>query len=147
MVRSKNTITFTADLIVSVGEMKLAKVSEKRLFNSFEEWQIDVDYYMPIAMYLVHGFDPGSFFSAVLANDFNRAIGASHPSNGMLTLKALVGWIVNVMPREAYGSHQTVQAWLSKSSAERRTILEKCGLIFSEQEETWKTITAWHLKN
>ena len=120
--------------------MKLANVSKDKLEKSLKHWEIDKDYADPMINYLVHGFSPGSFFTSVLANDFVDAIGRSHPGNSMPALKNLVGWIVNDMPREAWGSYDVVADWLSMQDVERREILEDAGLIFTERQETWETL-------
>ena len=120
--------------------MKLANVSKDKLEKSLKHWEVDKDYADPMINYLVHGFSPGSFFTSVLANDFVDAIGRSHPGNSMPALKNLVGWIVNDMPREAWGSYDVVADWLSMQDVERREILEDAGLIFTERQETWETL-------
>lgn len=122
--------------------MKLAKVSEDRLFSSFDYWQVDREYAMPIASYLVHGFDPGSFFYYVLANDFLGAITRSHPMNSIEALKRLANWIENCMPPQSFGSYNKVDKWVDMPASERRTILEKYNLIFDPMEETWRTLLA-----
>jgi hypothetical protein len=120
--------------------MKLANVSKDKLEKSLKHWEVDKDYADPMINYLVHGFSPGSFFTSVLANDFVDAIGRSHPGNSVPALKNLVGWIVNDMPREAWGSYDVVADWLSIQDTERREILEGAGLIFTERQETWETL-------
>jgi hypothetical protein len=44
------------------------------------------------------------------------------------------------MPREAHGSYDVVADWTSYDFAERRAILERYGLIFTEQEEIMMTL-------
>ena len=122
--------------------MKLAKVSEDLLLSSFDDWQVDGEYAMPIASYLVHGFHPGSFFYHVLANNFLGAIARSHPMNTIDALKRLVNWIENCMPKQAFGSYDKVDKWLEIPSEGRRVILEKHGLIFEPKEEMWRTLNA-----
>jgi predicted Fe-S protein YdhL (DUF1289 family) len=39
------------------------------------------------------------------------------------------------MPAEAWGSHENVRKWLRMPEGERREILEKYDLIYSEKEE------------
>jgi hypothetical protein len=90
--------------------------------------------------YLVYGYKPGSCFSAVLANDFFRAIASSHPSNTVEAFKALAGWILDVFPAEARGSYQAVDQWCQLDAVTRRAILERQGLIYTEQEEVLKIL-------
>ena len=103
-------------------------------------WKVDTDYSEPMFNYLVHGWEPGSFFNAVLANNFFDAVARSHPSNTMTALKSLVGWIRDCMPREAWGSYESVKHWTSLTEEQRRAILEAHNLILTPKEETWASL-------
>ena len=100
-----------------------------------DDWSVPQEWKEVLHNYLVHGFEPGGFFTSLLANDALGAIGRSHPSNNIQSLKHLAGWIVNSAPREAWGSYENVNAWLKLSAANRRSILEKYTLVYTEQEE------------
>ena len=103
--------------------------------ETFAQWHVPKDFSDPMYNYLVNGFDPGSFFRSVLANDFVGAIRRSHPGNTLEAKKALAGWIVDKVPSEARGSYELVDAWCDMTSDMRRPILEKHGLIYSEEDE------------
>jgi hypothetical protein len=90
--------------------------------------------------YLVYGYEPGSCFTAVLANDFAGAIRSSHPSNTVEAFKALAGWINECFPKEAYSSYEAVEHWISMGPEFRRSELERCCLIYTEQEEIIMTL-------
>lgn len=122
--------------------MKLAKCSEDRFWATFELWRVPDELAEPIFNYLVHGWNPGSFYSAVLANDFGRAVQSSHPSNSIPALKTLVGWLRDHAPQASWGSWGNLQAWEQLSDAERRAQLEVKRLIYTEKEETWQTLKA-----
>jgi len=110
--------------------------SASHLENDFYMGGINRDFFDPIYNYLVHGFNPGSFFTAVLANDFAGAILHSHPSNSIEALKKLVRWIKDIHGMGMfYGNYDIVYNWTKKSENERRSILEEIGLIFTEEEE------------
>jgi hypothetical protein len=98
-------------------------------------WSVPRDYFDPLYNYLVHGYEPGSFWTAVLANDFMRAIQHSHPSNSIDALKHTVGWIQDSFPLESYGNIFIVEDWVNRSGHDRRTILESACMIYTEQEE------------
>lgn len=115
--------------------MNITVYSRNRLYETFSKWEVSRDFADPMANYLVYGYSPGSFFTSVLANDFHGAIARSHPSNTVEALKHLGGWILDSMPPEAHGSYDVVADWTSYDSAERRVILERCELIYTEQEE------------
>ena len=90
--------------------------------------------------YLVFGYTPGSCFTSVLANDFASAILRSHPANTVEAFKALVGWMRDTMPKEAYGSYEAVAKWAELNADQRRIILEKHNLVFTSKEEVVKIL-------
>ena len=116
--------------------MNLTKYSKNKLMSSLAKYEVDKDYAEPIYNYLVFGFEPGSFFTSVLANDFTDAISRSHPANSIPALKKLVCWIVNELPEGiTHGTYEVVDAWLTMPALERRTVLEQRRLIYTEKEE------------
>lgn len=117
--------------------MEIGKYSRNRLLDSMVQWRLAKDYADPIYNYLAYGFEPGSFFTAVLANDFLNAMHRSHPANTIPALKCVAGWIHNACPTEAYGSYDKVRAWLKLTPEQRRAILVECDLVYSEQQETY----------
>jgi len=122
--------------------MKLTKVSINLLIRTFQYWHVDEEYREPIYNYLVHGFNPGSFFHNVFANDFIGAMVQCHTKNSVDSLRMLVGWIGDYMPREAYGSHEQVYRWVEMPEAQRRMYLEKANLIYDHSQEMWETLKA-----
>jgi hypothetical protein len=102
---------------------------------SAANWAVPQAFYDPMFNYLVHGFAPGSFFTALLANDCMTALSCSHPSNTMEALKALGGWIRECFPRSAWGDYDRVILWQDIPELTRREILEQHGLIYSEADE------------
>ena len=117
--------------------MNITVFSRDRLYRTFKQWDVPMDFADPMANYLVYGYEPGSCFTAVLANDFVGAIQSSHPSNTVEAFKALAGWIYSHVPPKAYGSYDSVRAWLDLGADERRAILEHNRLIYTAKEETW----------
>jgi hypothetical protein len=120
--------------------MKLSEHSKNKLKKTMTHWRVDTEYGEPMFNYLVYGFSPGSFFTAVLANDFMTAMARSHPANTIPALKNLVGWIRDSMPREAWGSDEAVDYWLGLTVEERRAVLEAHKLILTPKEETWASL-------
>lgn len=116
--------------------MDLTVYSRSRMKDTARFWNVSDNYYDPMFNYLVWGFSPGSFFTSVLANDFQGAVQRSHPNNTIQALQNLVGWIHDRFPAESFGSYATVAAWCEISSQDRRAILESTQrLIYTEQEE------------
>ena len=120
--------------------MMITVHSRNRLYKTFDRWEVPRDFADPMANYLVYGYEPGSCFTAILANDFVSAIRSCHPVNSVESLKALAGWIHSDMPPQAYGNYESVKAWLALNTEERRAILERNRLIYTAQEETWMAL-------
>ena len=117
--------------------MNLTVYSQNRLRGTFALWDVPKDFADPMYNYLVYGYQPGSFFSYVLANNFVKAILSSHPGNTIEALKHLVGWMRDSLPEETWGSYTKVDEWCDMTWDLRRPILERCGLIYTEKEEVW----------
>ena len=117
--------------------MNITHFSRSRLYATFKQWEVPQDFADTMANYVVYGYEPGSCFTAVLANDFGAAMLSSHPSNSVEAFKTLVGWMRSHLPPQAYGSYERVRAWIDLSPAQRRAILELNRLIYSAKEETW----------
>jgi hypothetical protein len=91
-------------------------------YSSNPCWENDIEPNIQTAIenYLIHGWSPGGFTTALLANDLYRAAGSAHPAV-LPALKEIVTWVVNVIPRESYGSEQAVYDWMHDVD-QRRTI-------------------------
>ena len=120
--------------------MNITVYSRNRLYETFSNWDVPRDFADPMANYLVYGYEPGSCFTAVLANDFMQAMLSSHPVNTVESFKALVGWMRDTMPIESYGSYLAVKHWLKLDEEDRRRILENHRVIYRSKEEVWMTL-------
>lgn len=120
--------------------MNLTYHSKNKLMQTFQRWDVSKDFAEPFYNYLVFGWTPGSCFTSVLANDFVSAISRSHPSNTINAFKALIGWMHDTMPVEAYGSYEKVAKWTELNPEQRRIVLEQTGLIFTSKEEVIKIL-------
>ena len=120
--------------------MNLTKYSKNKLMKTFQLWDVPKDFADPMYNYLVFGYTPGSCFTSVLANDFVGAISHSHPVNTIEAFKALVGWMRDTIPVEAYGSYERVAKWIELNTEQRRIILEHTGLVFTSKEEVVKIL-------
>lgn len=121
--------------------MEISKYSRHRFMRTFAEWEVPKDYADPMYNYFVHGFSPGSFFTAVLANNFMDAMSRSHPANTIKGLRALVDWLRSTMSHGiTWGSYDIVKSWLNLSESERREKLELLCLVYSEKEEIVKIL-------
>ena len=127
--------------------MKLGKLSTNRFYSTALEWDVEFEYAEIMHNYFVHGYGPGGFFTALLANDAFGALSRSHPGNDVQALKNLVGWI-NGMPLRgiAYGSYEAVDNWLTATTEYRRQKLVEANLIFEEQDEIMYILKGQELK-
>jgi len=115
--------------------MNITVYSRNRLYETFSKWDVPKDFADPMANYLVYGYQPGSFFTYVLANNFAKAILSSHPGNTIEVLKHLVGWMRDTLPEETWGSYAKVDVWCHLREDARRAVLEQHELIYTEKEE------------
>ncbi|HET8688514.1 MAG TPA: hypothetical protein VFM18_18025 [Methanosarcina sp.] len=99
-----------------------------------DEWQQE------LYNYLVMGFDPGSFFTAVMANDLVGAAAKSHPANTWRAIQQLMKWILNKAPGVSWGSYDRVHDWLKLSAEERKEILERYKLLYTEKDIMWNIL-------
>jgi hypothetical protein len=120
--------------------MKLTPYSRNKILESMSRWDMPKEFADPMYNYIVHGFNPGSCFTAVLANDFRRAIGSSHPNNTVEAFKALADWIEECMPPETKGSYNNVEVWCNLPEQTRRSILADYEIILTEAEEIWMAL-------
>jgi len=115
--------------------MKITDYSKRRIMESAAGWEVSLDYFEPLYNYMIHGWEPGGFWTSVLANDWFGAIVRSHPANQIDALKKASGWITGVWPKEIYGDYSRVRSWTTISDQQRRSILEAADLIYTEEEE------------
>lgn len=123
--------------------MNLTKFSVDRFYESAEHWDVPDGYAEVIYNYLVYGLQPGSFFNAVLANDMFEAMIRSHPSNQVQLLAHTMSWLNSMGLRGvAWGNYDSINNWLKMDEATRREHLELAKVIYTEQEEILKILTA-----
>lgn len=121
--------------------MEISKYSKARIMRSAVHWEVDKEYFDPIYNYLIHGFEPGSFYSALLANDMFRAMALSHPANSVQGLKKLTAWIRSTMGYGIFwGSKDVVDNWIRMADSQRREQLELLRMIFPEKDEIVKIL-------
>jgi hypothetical protein len=64
-----------------------------------------------LALYVAHGFRPGSFLQAVLANDLMDAVNRGD-EDSRAGLVALCVFISHALPAQCHGSRERVAAWI-----------------------------------
>ena len=66
-----------------------------------------------IALYLAHGYQPGHFLTAVLENNLSQAVARGDDSS-LAGLPAVVRFLYNNAPSNAWGSPARVDSWISE---------------------------------
>ncbi len=102
---------------------------DKKFRKSFDETPIADEYLEIVYCYVVLGLYPGGMFSAIFANDVQRAVLNSHPHNDWNQLKELMVWISRYAPPGCYGSFDVVGEWCQKDSKTRTEILNQHNLL------------------
>lgn len=88
--------------------------SEVAYYNPRADWAL-IPHHMhgAVRRYVMRGVPPGSFLSAVLANDLMEAIGRADHLNEA-RLKEWGVFVYNFMPAACHGSYEIVEAWIAK---------------------------------
>ena len=102
-----------------------------KLFDSFDYWSVPHEWGCEIENYLVRGFPPGGFHTALFANDLFTAASKSHPANTWSDIRLTCNWILKCGLPEAFGSYEKVTAWLKLTAEERQERCEKAGLLYT----------------
>lgn len=100
----------------------------------FEHHQIPEHTRETLVNYLMKGWEPGGFVTAMLAMDMERAVYAADFVNGP-NMQKIARWIIEYCPTEAWGSYGQVESWINN--------VDDCRTRFSnkvEKEEVWKLL-------
>jgi len=111
-------------------------INRNLVYRSMANWHVPREWADVMYRYLVHGLEPGSMFTAMLANDARGMIGRSHPSNTIEALKAVAGWITDVVPAQARDSYPAVYEWCRLQDEQRHAVLVGTGLVLSPHDTT-----------
>ena len=84
--------------------------------------------------YLLRGYEPGSFITGALCNDLYRATGSADHIN-LKSLKEIVTWLMNVMPRHSYGNKERVIEWIRDQDGCRSEFVRQV-----EERIIWRTL-------
>ena len=84
--------------------------------------------------YILHGYPPGSFMSAVLSNNFiGAACQAGHVNREHLT--DIAKWVINVAPSMCWGNERAIKDWLSDKDGVRTQFYEH-----HEKKRMWEIL-------
>lgn len=81
-----------------------------------------------IFRYLVYGWEPGGFLTAVLANDLYRAATVADIAN-VDHLAYVAKFVVYALPQACYGNYDQIKNWLQLTDQAREEILVAAQLL------------------
>jgi len=115
-------------------------INRNLVYRSMANWHVPRDWADVMYRYLVHGLEPGSMFTAMLANDARAMVLRSHPSNPIEAYKTVAGWIADVVPAQARDSYPAVAAWCRLTNEDRHQILAQQGLLLTPEAATFAVL-------
>ena len=88
-------------------------------YEYYHDWNLrNVYIAQTLEHYVMRGFEPGGFATAVLANDLFAAVSrADHWNRGII--QEIAQEITKNVPKTAYGSYEAVQAWIDDEDERR----------------------------
>ena len=89
---------------------------------------IHLDCQEAIFNYLVYGWEPGGFLTAVMANDLYRAATVSDIAN-VNNLAYVAKFVVYALPQACYGNYDQIKNWLQLTDQAREEILVVAELL------------------
>lgn len=96
--------------------------------------QFSEDFKGSIERYLVNGYSPGGFATAMLARDMERALYNADTHNRTV-FWAIAMWIREEMPAGSWGSYEEVDAWCHDDGGRRSAFKDAY-----EKEKVWLTL-------
>ena len=105
-----------------------------KFYKTFEHSELTDEWRDELANYVVRGYPPGSFHTAMLENNLLEAACRTHPMNQWKNIVAFMKWLMFFAPGVCWGSKDKVKAWLTLSADERRKICEDAGILASAWE-------------
>lgn len=83
-----------------------------------------------IYTYLVNGWEPGGFLTAVLLNDLYAATSRADSEN-VKNLASIAKYVYQTLPPICYGTKENIAAWCKMDDDARRDILVQARLVES----------------
>lgn len=120
-------------------KIKLAPAT-RGFFQTFELYPVHDEWQEELYNYFIKGWPPGSFHTALFANDLVQAAFRSHVANKWGAIREFMKWVYANAPEGSWNSFENVEDWLKLSDAQRRKICENKGWMLTDEELTWKLL-------
>lgn len=102
--------------------------------DRFSMMPFSEDFKGSMERYLLHGFQPGGFATAMLACDMERALYNADVHNRKV-FWAIAMWIRERAPAGSWGSYNAVEAWCGDTDGRRSAFKEQY-----DKETVWLTL-------
>jgi hypothetical protein len=120
---------------------KKSMIEARGFLDTFDLYPMYDDWEQELYNYFILGFQPGSFHTALFANDLTMTALESHPPVRWAWIQAMCKWNFANAPAGSTGSYENVARWLDKTAVERRIICEGRGWLLTEEELSWKIVS------
>lgn len=100
----------------------------------FMQMEFSEDFKGSMERYLLYGFKPGGFATAMLACDMERALYVADTHNRTV-FWAIAMWVRERMPQGSWGSYQAVDAWCRDQDGIRSAFQHQY-----DKEAVWLTL-------
>lgn len=97
----------------------MATISYPALYQIIQTSSLPRRMHEGLLRYIVDGYRPGGFLSAVLANDLKQACSVADDENRYL-LYDYIFFLYNYAPPTCYGSKENFEQWLKQGGFTRR---------------------------
>jgi len=115
-------------------------IKAEGFFRTFQHYPVDDDWKQELYNYIICGFHPGSFHTAMFASSLYGAACHSHVGNQWSHICAFMKWLGEHAPSECWGNRECVTSWLAMNKEEREAILYRKGFIITDEEVTFKIL-------
>jgi len=114
---------------------------EEGFWRTFDHYAVPSEWQQELYNYIILGYHPGSFHTAMFENNLSRAVHTSHVANDWQSITGFMKWVMHIGPNECWGSRGKVQAWLELTKEQRRKICEEKRLVLTEKELMWEIMS------
>jgi hypothetical protein len=102
--------------------------------DRFMMMQFSEDFKGSMERYLLNGYAPGGFATAMLAGDLERALYSADTHNRRV-FWAIAMWVRERAPEGSWGSYEAVDAWCRDTDGRRSAFKEQY-----DKESVWLTL-------
>jgi hypothetical protein len=116
--------TETAIMVMQIAVEELAWEDKDAIDSTLMAMMFLSHTRQAIENYIIDGYQPGGFLTAVFANDLFGAMGSADHLN-KFAMAEICGWIYNEAPRDCWGNYQVVKDYLDMKRKELEEKMEK----------------------